>query len=66
MRVRGYEHARRAAARQIRLERVRVDCVIEDEQDSLAFLAELLHYGAECGLLSFLGTDPAQPQPERD
>ncbi len=57
---------RAPAARQVGLERIRIDCVVEDEQDALALVLQPLHHGGERRLLLVVGGDPAEPDAERD
>jgi hypothetical protein len=65
MRVRGDQHARHAAARQIGLERVGIDGVVVDQQNALALVHKPLHYGLERRLLLLVGRHPVEPHAQR-
>ena len=55
-----------AAARQIGLERSRVDRIVEDEQDALALMAQAFHDGGDRRLLLVVRADPGEADAECD
>jgi hypothetical protein len=64
--VRGNEHAGRAAGRQIGLEAHRVDRVVVNEQNPLAFVAQPLAHVGQRRLLLLVGGDRAEAHAERN
>src|ERR1700730_2840010 len=61
MRVRGDKYVRSTATRQIGLERVGINRVVEDEKEPLALMPQPFHHCLNCQLLILVRADPAQP-----
>ena len=66
MGVRRDQDLRAPAARQVGLERIGIDRVVEDEQDALALVPQPLHHRGERRLLLLVGGDPPEPHAEPD
>ena len=64
--VRRDENLRAPAARQVGLERIRIDRIVEDEQDALALVPQPLHHGGERRFLLVVRRYPVEPHAERD
>ena len=66
MRVRGDQHPRRAAGRQVGLERLGIERIVEDQQDAFALVPQPLSHRGKRRLLLLVGRHPAEPHAKPD
>src|SRR5262245_65187644 len=66
MRIRGDQHVRGAAARQIGFQRRCIDRVIENQKNSLALVTHPFDYCRDGRFFLLVCADPAQPYAEAD
>jgi hypothetical protein len=64
-RIRGDQTFRSPATRQIGFDRIRIDRIVIDEQNTFALLRQPLHHGGKRGLLLILRANQAEPHAER-
>ena len=63
--VRGDQHPRRPAARQIGKQRIGIDRIVEDQQDAVALMPQPLADRGQGRRFLLVRGDPAEPHPER-
>ena len=60
MGIRGHQHPRRAAGRQVGLERLGVERIVVDQQDAFALVPQPLPHGGKRRLLLLVGRRPSR------